>query len=222
MYNRQDFVLSKKHNFYMKKYYIFLILTLSILIISCSSEERILQKDEYVSLLQFPTEKIEINNYEDSGIDFIITPVTATNFQKAKIIASDSANSHNQSLYVYEISTKYPEKTEPFLTTIAIQPNKDGSMTSTHFIGDIVIATLKYDNQGNIVDVIIPEENFMNATFINGKYFSKQSLSYSCINKEYQKIKASIEKDMVNDITCDLIWPICRTLIIMNAIENCR
>ena len=49
----------------MKKYHLFLILSLSALFISCSSEEKILQKDVDVSLLQLPTQKIEVNNYEN-------------------------------------------------------------------------------------------------------------------------------------------------------------
>lgn len=206
----------------MKKYHLFLILSLSALFISCSSEEKILQKDVDVSLLQLPTQKIEVNNYENSGIDFIISPVTTTNFQKAKVISSNSTNSKDESFYVYEISTKYPEKSEPLLTKILIQPNEDGSMTSTHFAGDYELATLKYDNQGKLVDVIIPEENNSEASYAKGIYFSKQSLSYSCINKEYQRLKKLVESDMANDIVCDITFPICRTLMVMAAVESCR
>ncbi len=206
----------------MKKYHLFLILSLSALFISCSSEERILQKDVDVSLLQLPTQKIEVNNYENSGIDFIISPVSTTNLQKAKVISSDSTNSENESLYVYEISTKYPEKSEPFLTKIVIQPNEDGSMTSTHFVGDYELATLKYDNQGKLVDVIIPEENNSEASYAKGIYFSKQSLSYSCINKEYPRLKRLVESDIANDIVCDITLQIYRTLMVMAAVESCR
>jgi len=206
----------------MKKYHLLLILSLSALFISCSSEERIFQKEFDVSLLQLPTQKIEVNNYENSGIDFIISPVKTTNFQKAKVISSDSTNSENESLFIYEISTKYPEKSEPLLTKLTIQTNEDGSMTSTHFVGGYELATLKYDNQGKLVDVIIPEENNSEASSAKGIYFSKQGLSYSCINKEYQRLKRLIESDMANDIICDLAFPICRTLMVMTAVESCK
>ncbi len=206
----------------MKKNHLLLILSLSALFISCSSEERIFQKEENVSLLQLPTQKIEVNNYENSGIDFIISPVTTNNFQKAKVISSDSTNSENESLYVYEISTKYPEKSEPFLTKLIIYLNEDGSMTSIHFVGDYELATLKYDKQGKLVDVIIPEENNSETSYVKSIYFSKQTLSYSCINKEYQRLKKLVESDMTNDIVCDITFPICRTLMVMAAVESCR
>ena len=66
------------------------------------------------------------------------------------------------------------------------------------------------------------EENNSEASYTKGIYLSKQGLSYSCINKEYQRLKRLIESDMANDIVCDLAFPICRTLMVMTAVESCK
>ena len=107
----------------MKSYKLLFFCSLSLLLLSCSSEERIIEKKLDLSLLQLPSQKIEVNNYENSGIDFIITPIATTPSQKAKVISSDSTKHVNDSLFSYEISTKYPSMNQPVLTKLVIKPN---------------------------------------------------------------------------------------------------
>ena len=206
----------------MKSYKLLFFCSLSLLLLSCSSEERIIEKKLDLSLLQLPSQKIEVNNYENSGIDFIITPIATTPSQKAKVISSDSTKHVNDSLFSYEISTKYPSMNQPVLTKLVIKPNEDGSLTASHFAGEYELATLKYDKEGKLVDVIISEENNSTASYVKGIYFSNQGLFYNCINAEYQRLKKLVDSDIANDIVCTITLPICRTLMVMAAVESCR
>lgn len=205
----------------MKTYKLFIICSLSLLLFSCSSEIA-LQKKTDVSLLQLPTQKIEVSNYQKTGINFVITPITATSNQRAKVISSDSTKSKNDSVYSYEISTKYPNENTPVLTELVIKPNEDGSMTSTHFVDNYELATLKYDQQGKLVDVIIPEDNEPGASYARGIYLSKQKLTYGCISGEYKRLRALAESDMINDFICSITFPICGTMMVMAGVEKCR
>jgi hypothetical protein len=205
----------------MKTYKLFILCSLSLLLFSCSSEVA-LQKKTDVSLLQLPTQKIEISNYQKTGIDFIVTPITPTSIQRAKVISSDSIKSKNDSVYAYEISTKYPNEDAPVLTELIIKPNEDGTMTSTHFIDNYELATLKFDKQGKLVGVTIPEDNDPGISYARGIYLSKQKLTYSCVSAEYKRLKKLAESDMVNDWICTITFPICGTMMVMAGVEACR
>jgi len=205
----------------MTIYKLFILCSLSLLLFSCSSEVA-LQKKTDVSLLQLPTQKIEVSNYQKTGIDFIVTPITPTSIQRAKVISSDSIKSKNDSVYAYEISTKYPNEDTPVLTELVIKPNEDGTMTSTHFIDNYELATLKFDKQGKLVGVTIPEDIDPGISYARGIYLSKQKLTYSCVSAEYKRLKKLAESDMVNDWICTITFPICGTMMVMAGVEACR
>lgn len=198
----------------MKNYKLLMILSSLMLLASCTSKEVILQEEN--GLLPLPTQTIEVKNYENTGIDFIIEPVKSTLAHDAKSTLSDSTQTDNDSLYIYDIATYYPKEDKPVLTRLAIKLNDDGSMTSTHFLGTQELATLKFNNQGKLLDVIIPEENnFKGTNAVN-------AATYDCINKEYHKLKSMIEDDWLNALTCSLTRPFCESMIVMSAIEICR
>lgn len=199
-----------------------LLFICSLFFFACTTEERIIEKKDNLSLLQLPTKKIEVIDYEKTGINFIITPVTATSIQRAKVISYDSTKSVTDTLHTYEISTKYPSVEDPFLTRLVIKLNKNGEMIASHFVGDYELATLKYNKDGKIVDVILPEDVNSGAAYARGLYFSKQDLTYDCINKEYKRLKRLVQNDMANDVICTITMPICETLLVMAAIEKCR
>ena len=39
---------------------------------------------------------------------------------------------------------------------------------------------------------------------------------------EYQRLKKLVDSDIANDIVCTITLPICRTLMVMAAVESCR
>ena len=211
----------------MKTYKLFILCSLSLLLFSCSSELALKKKTD-VSLLQLPTQKIEVSNYQKTGIDFVITPITSTSNQRSKVISSDSTKLKIDSVYAYEISTKYPNEDTPVLTELVIKPNEDGSMTSTHFFDNYELATLKYDQKGKLVDVIIPEDNESGSSYARVTPLTHPTqldlprLTYSCVSAEYKRLKTLAGKDMLNDIICSITFPICGTMMVMAGVEKCR
>lgn len=87
-------------------------------------------------------------------------------------------------------------------------------MSSTHFLEETPLAILTYDSDGRIIDIILPDDN------TEGMLLARPT--NSCINREYQRLKAHLDNDMINEIVCNLTYPICRALMVMTAVEICR
>lgn len=189
-------------------------LILSIFLISCSPEDK-LNIVEHDSIIQdFPTQIVELKNYENSGVDFLITPINRDKFLKAKASYYGVNKSSESITYAYELTSSTPSKTDIITTELVINKKSDGTMSSTHFLEEKPLAILTYDSDGRIIDIILPDDN------TEGMLLARPT--YSCINREYQRLKVLLENDMINEIVCNLTYPICRALMVMTAVEICR
>lgn len=192
---------------------------------SCIAEEQIVDLNQNSESWTIPQEVVEINNFNNSGINFILAPKKVNNKKSSKTPPMFSKTIDSSTMYLFDLITQYPGATDSVKTVIMIEQSDSGMVVLSHFTEDgIPFATLTYDD-GKLLTVDLPVESGSIMYGTNGSPFrSKSSLStfYSCVNTEYQRIKKLIESDMINDITCDITFIICRPLMVMTAVENCR
>lgn len=201
----------------MVKNKLLLATLLTALLISCKTE-MISPVYQTNPLYQLPTEQVKVKNYESTGVDFVINPVKPSVAEMSKVASINSTGTKSDSIYTYEITTKYMNNDTPFITNLVIKINQDSTLTSTHFAGDTKLATLKYDATGKLVDVVIPEDRHS----VNSlEKMMKVNSKYACVNREYQKLKKLADDDIANDIVCTITFPICRTLMVLAAMQNC-
>lgn len=192
---------------------------------SCSTDELIIKK--MALKWQLPSEKIEFKNYDNSNIDYMISPVNLPN--KIKRIKSVDSND-TLITYNYEIETKYPSWNDTLITKVIIEASND-SITVTHFDENLVFAKLTYNSEYTLLKVTLPSDTAQ--TKISNKIsnavvptintvVNQSTLSYACFKKEYKIIKEKIESDPANDITCKLTGPFCTIMTALNAVEVCR
>lgn len=196
-----------------------------LLFSSCIAEEQIVDLNQNSEGWTIPQEVVEINNFNNTGINFILAPKKVNNGQPSKTPPLFSKTIDSSTMYLFDLITKYPGTTDSIKTVIMIEESDSGMVVLSHLTADgIPFAILTYDD-GKLLTVEIPEES--DSILFGAKnypYRSKSGLSsfYSCVNTEYQRIKKLIESDMINDITCDITFIICRPLMVMTAVENCR
>lgn len=190
---------------------------LTTLLISCKTE--MISPVYHTNVLYpFPTQQVEVQNYDSTGVNFVITPVKPSVAQMSKVLSIESTDTKSDSIYTYEITTKYINDDEPLITNLAVRINQDSTLTSTHFVGDIELATSEYDATGKLVDVVITEDEY---SVNSSEEMAKVNKTYACINREYQKLKKLADDDLLNDIVCTITLPICRTLMVLAAMQNC-
>ena len=192
-----------------------LILLSLIWLSSCTPEKLVIPKQNNNEFF-FLTQTIEVKNYNNSNVNFIIKPVKIPFVNNAKTTLSNSKQKDRASLYIYDIKTSLPHDTMPLQTKLIIKLNKDGSMTSTHFMNNHKLATLNFNIKGKLIKVIIPKKNNLKSDN------SANDLTYDCINKEYQKLKIKVESDFANDLVCTITAPLCETMMVLSAVEICR
>jgi len=196
-----------------------------LLFSSCIAEEQIVDLNKNSEGWTIPQEKVEINNFNNTGINFTLAPKKVNNGQSSKTPPLFSKTIDSSTMYLFDLITQYPGITDSIKTVIMIEESDSGMVVLSHLTENgIPFAILTYDD-GKLLTVDIPEES--NSIMYGAKgypYRSKSGLSsfYSCVNTEYQRIKKLIESDMINDITCDITFIICRPLMVMTAVENCR
>ena len=191
------------------KSFILLFALVAFGFISCDKNENT-QLDVFGNDLmsQLPKEKIEIVDFNGTGVDFIITPIAESPQLRSSGDESLSAT------VSYEISTQFSDG-EVLTTKLSLMPNDDGTVRTVHSLYDYTLAVLLYDNQGALIDIRLPEDEF----FPLDPEFKRV---YACLNDQYQKMVDIISKDMANNIVCNMTWPICHGLIVMTAVEICK
>lgn len=192
---------------------------------SCITEEQIVELNQDSGGWTIPHEVVEINNFNNSGINFILAPKKVDNERPCKKTPFFTKTIDTSTMYLFDLITQYPGIPDSIKTVIMIEQSDNGKVVLSHLTEDgVPFATLTYDD-GKLLTVDLPAESDSIISGANSYPFrSKSSLStfYSCVNKEYQRIKKIIESDMVNDMTCDITFIICRPLMVMTAVENCR
>jgi hypothetical protein len=205
----------------MNQFCLFLVLLFS----SCITEEQIVDLNQNSESWTIPQEVVEINNFNNSGINFILAPKKTDSEKPCTKTPFFSKTVDASTMYLFDLITQYPGSIDSVKTVIMIEQYDSGMVVLSHLTEEgIPFATLTYDD-GKLLTVDLPVESDSISYGANGYPFkSKNSLStfYKCVNKEYQRIKKVIESDMVNDITCDITFIICRPLMVMTAVENCR
>lgn len=194
------------------------IILCTIIITGCNTDIQVSSENENL----FYNNRVEFLNYEGSGIDFILLPANKKNSNMTKAPSGEDGTVVEKS-QEYDLISIYPNESDSVFTQILVERNNDGSVIITHMADDYIFASLHFDESGILSDIIIPDENAVLGA-VGDMYRVPASLSsfYRCINMEYQRIKQIIQSDVVNDIVCDMTFPLCRTLMVMTAVEYCR
>lgn len=199
------------------------------LLSSCNQDEPLLLNEKHTPEVLPPTETFVFQNFEGSGIDFVILPKllnTITSQRIKKIVTDDDTDSGsvNGEQMLFELMTFYPDAEESVNTQLHFQLCENGLLQLTHLSEDgEPFASMIY--RGNeLIEIQIHEAR--NLSQISGLPFYRASMGmktfYDCVNNEYQRIKGVIEGDMINDITCKVLFFFCKPLMVMTAVEECR
>lgn len=196
-----------------KIYSLFIYLFLISSLIYCSSEdanriniydiktsnvedEAVISKDSFISQIN-----TSILNYENTGVNFYI--------ETDKSLTRSALNGEYEAQLILKTELTNKEIVETMLLYKFVD---DENIVITHFVEDVVFATLFLNSNGQILGIDLSDEQLGTRSVKSW---------YNCVNGEYQKIKQRIEDDMLNDIVCTLLSVPCAIMNAASAIGKC-
>ena len=159
-------------------------------------DETVISKYSFISQIN-----TSILNYENTGVNFYI--------ETDKLLTRSALNGEYEAQLILKTELTNKEIVEIMLLYKFVD---DENIVITHFVEDIVFATLFLNSNGQILGIDLSDEEL-------GTRSAKSW--YNCVNGEYQKIKKRIEEDMLNDIVCTLFSVPCAIMNAASAIGKC-